>query len=447
MENEDIISQNQDQKTEPINVVPAVEVMTAIVAPVMETERSLAKIETRRKMKKPLTVLVCVLMALALFSAGLYVGLRTSQSAKQKLVGAKILPEKYKDVDFSKFWEALEGVESKYIGNIDYGKLVDGAIAGMVSGLEDPFTTYFNKQDLGTFNNEITGTFEGIGAEVSSRDGKIVVVAPIEGAPAQKAGLRSGDIIRAIDGESVEGVVIDAAVLKMRGKKGTTVSLTVSREEEADPIEIKIKRDVINVKSVEYKDMGDGIAYIRILRFDGNTKSLFEQYAGEIMKNKAKGLILDVRSNPGGYLDSAVDISSEFIKDGVIVIEEYKDGKRDETKASGKGKLFDIPMVMLINGGSASGSEILAGAIRDHKRGVLIGEKTFGKGSVQEMSPLSTGGALKITIAKWLTPNGSAIDKNGLNPDIEVKWEEDKNNLQKDNQLDRALEEVKKIAK
>lgn len=390
-------------------------------------------------------ILFFALISIVLFTSGLYIGLRSTQETKQNLIGRGLLPDKYKNADFNRLWEALNTLEGKYIGDVDYNKVIDGAIAGMVAGLEDPFTAYFNKQNLELFNGEITGTFEGIGAEVSARDKKLVIVAPLDGSPAQKAGLKPGDVIKMIDNYPVDGLTIDEAVMRMRGKKGTEVTLTISREE-GKTQEIKVRRDVINVKSAEYKDLGDGIAYIRLLRFDGTTKTLFEQYADTILNNKSKGLVLDMRNNPGGYLDSAIDISSEFIKEGVVVMEENKAGERKETKATGKGKLFDIPLVVLVNGGSASASEIVAGAIKDYKRGVLIGEKTFGKGSVQEMIGLSTGEALKITVAHWLTPNGTAIDKNGLLPDIEVKWEEN-GDVAKDNQLDRAKEELKKQIK
>lgn len=369
---------------------------------------------------------------------------RAPELVREKLVN-KDVPVKYKDVDFSRFWEALGVLEEKFIGNVDYTKLVDGAIAGMTATLGDPFTTYFDAKTLGEFNGEVTGTFEGIGAEITAREGKLVVIAPISGAPAEKAGLKSGDIIVLIDKQDVSNMTVDGAIMKMRGKKGTEVILTIVRGTEA-PIEIKINRDVINVKSVEYKQLDGGIAYVRVLRFDGETKKFFDEYASTIKNNGSKGLILDLRNDPGGYLDAAVDLSSQFIKDGSIVIEEYKDGKRDVINATGKGNFFEIPMNVLVNGGSASGSEIVAGAIKDRKRGLLIGEKTFGKGSVQELAQLSTGGAMKVTIAKWLTPNGTTIDKNGLLPDIEVKYE-GTTDVNKDNQLDRAVEEIKKIIK
>jgi carboxyl-terminal processing protease len=393
-----------------------------------------------------LSLLGIFLFGLVLFVTGYIMGIGGPENIQQRLVD-KDAPTRYKDIDFSKFWEVLGKVEDGYIGSVDYGKMIDGAIAGMVSSLGDPFSVYFDKDTLSTFNGEINGTFEGIGAELTARDGKLIVIAPIEGSPAEKAGIKAGDVIEAIEGQGVGAMTVDEAVMKIRGQKGTIVTLNIIRVGSEKPIEMKIKRDTINVKSVDYKIGDDGIAYLKILRFDTTTKELVSDAADDINKKKALALILDLRNNPGGYLDAAVDVSSQFIKEGTIVIEQYKDGKKEELTVKGNGKLYNIPMVVLVNGGSASASEILAGAIRDHKRGILIGEKTFGKGSVQEMQPLSSGGALKLTMAKWLTPNGTVIDKNGLIPDIEVKYEEDKVDIKKDNQLDRAKEEINKLIK
>jgi len=407
----------------------------------IEIEEETPKEIRSKKFPRLLMIPGILLLAAILFISGYFWGYSGKVIVKQKLVSTET-PVKYKDVDFSKFWEAFQKIEENYIGEIDYTKLVEGAIHGMISGLDDPFSVYMDKAELDDFNGEISGTFEGIGAEISAKNGSLVVVAPIEGSPAEKAGLKAGDIIRSIDSQIVDGMTVDEAINKIRGQKGTTVALTIARTGVEEPFEIKIKRDVINVKSVKYK-LENGIANIKILRFDQDTKKLLDDAANDMIKNNAKGLILDLRNDPGGYLDSAIDVTSEFVREGVVVVEEYKDGRKENSYATGEGKLFDVPMVVLINGGSASASEIVAGAIRDHGRGKLIGEKTFGKGSVQEMQPLSKGGALKITMAKWLTPNGTAIDKNGLIPDIEVKWDEG----DKDVQLEKALEELKKITK
>lgn len=400
----------------------------------------------KKAIRISLSLLGIFLFGIVLFATGYVMGIGGPENIQQRLTD-KDAPTRYKDIDFAKFWEALSVVEDNYIGSVDYNKIVDGAISGMVGSLGDPFSVYFNKDTLSEFNGEINGTFEGIGAEITARDGKLIIIAPLVGSPSEKAGLRSGDVIALIDDQGVGGLTVDEAIMKIRGQKGTTVTLSVVRAGSDKPIDIKITRDVINVKSVDFKIEDSGIAYIKILRFDANTKSLVSKAADEITKNKIKGLILDLRNDPGGYLDSAIDVSSEFIKEGTVVIEQYKDGKKEELSVKGGGKLYNIPMVVLVNGGSASASEILAGAIRDHKRGTLIGEKTFGKGSVQELQPLASGGALKLTMAKWLTPNGTVIDKNGLIPDIEVKYIEDSTDVKKDNQLDRAREEISKLIK
>lgn len=402
-------------------------------------------VKPKRIIKVSLIFIVLIIIGLASFSLGYYHGLGGAENIKQRIVG-KDAPVRFEDVDFSRFWEAFSLIEDEFIGDVDYEKAVDGAIFGMVNSLGDPFTAYFDKDMLNQFNEEINGTFEGIGAEISIRNNRLMIVAPIAGSPAEKAGLRSGDAINTIDGESVANMTIDEAIMKIRGKKGTAVVLNISRSGQEKPFDVKINRDVINVKSLDYKINDDGTAYIRILRFDPNTKALLEEAAKRINNNKVRGIVLDLRNDPGGYLDAAIDVSSQFIKEGVVVYEEYKDGRKDALVAKGGGMLYDIPVVVLVNGGSASASEIVAGAISDHKRGILVGEKTFGKGSVQEMSGLSSGGAVKVTIAKWLTPNGIAIDKNGLTPDIEVKWEED-GDVNRDNQLERAYQELVKNIK
>jgi len=383
---------------------------------------------------------IILIWIISIFFLGYFAGYGSVSGLPQRLIGQEP-PERYQYIDFSKFWEALEEIEKNYIGELDYEDIIEGAITGMVASLGDPFSTYITPENINLFQEEINGTFEGIGAEISVKDGQIIIVSPLEGSPAERAGVMAGDIIKQINGENVALMTLEEVVLKIRGEKGTWVTLTIIREGEEAPLEIKIRRDEIRVKSVRYELKNNDIAYIRILRFDNTTHSLFKQAVRQLKKDKAKGVILDLRNNPGGYLEAAIRITSEFIKEGVIAIEEFKDGKQEKIYATGKGKLVDIPLVVLINQGSASGSEIVAGAIQDQKRGILIGEKTFGKGTVQELNPLTRGGALKITIAKWLTPNGINIESNGLVPDIEVEWDEGEEDIQ----LKRAIEEVEKI--
>uniref|UniRef100_A0A7C4LZD6 S41 family peptidase n=1 Tax=candidate division CPR3 bacterium TaxID=2268181 RepID=A0A7C4LZD6_UNCC3 len=415
------------------------------ISPAVRQDHIENMVKPKRVIKISLFFLLLFVSILFSLGIGYYWGVGGPENIKQRIVGQDA-PIRYQDIDFSRFWEALEIVEGKFIGEMDYSRMIDGAIAGMVSSLEDPFTTYFNKETLKEFNSEINGTFEGIGAEISIRNNDLIIVSPLAGSPAEKSGLMAGDIINSIDGESVINMTIDEAIMKIRGDRGTSVVLNIKRVDQPESFDINIKRDVINIKSVQLKLNNDGTAYIRILRFDPSTNQLLDQIANQLKDNGVKGIVLDLRNNPGGYLESAIDVTSQFIKEGVVVFEEYKGGEKEALNSNGRGKLVDIPMVVLINGGSASASEILAGALRDHKRGILIGEKTFGKGSVQEMQVLKEGGALKITIAKWLTPNGSAIDKTGIMPDIEILWEKNQE-VGKDNQLEKAYEEIGKIIK
>ncbi len=398
-------------------------------------------------------VLIMAGIILVSFSVGFWLnqGINMVASIYGKGFLTESLPQSIGEADFSRFNEAIKAVEEKYIGVIDYNKLVEGAIAGAIASLEDPFSTYFTKQDLAEFNDELSGTFEGIGAEIGVRDKKLVVIAPVDGTPAKKAGLKPGDWIKFIDDKPTEYMTADEAVGLIRGKGGTEVKLSIVREGQDKVQEFKIKRQLINVKSVSYEKKDGNIAYIRIMRFDADTATLFSNVAKQAKKDGVKGVILDLRSNPGGYLDTAIAVAGDIIPDQVVVLEEQKNGQRKELKADNKGGLADISLVVLIDEGSASASEILAGAIRDNGRGILIGQTTFGKGTVQEMEQFGDGAALKITVAHWLTPKGTVIDKNGLKPDIEVKLG-DVPTLQsgqglKDEQLERAVEEIKKIIK
>lgn len=351
--------------------------------------------------------------------------------------------ELQKKIDFAPFWEALDKVQNKYVGEVDYAKAVEGAVAGMVASLEDPYSVYIDPDGLKAFNEELNGTFEGIGAEINIKDNKLMIVAPLEESPAQKAGLLPLDQITHIDGEAVTGLSLEQAVKKIRGKGGTVVKLTIIRAGGA-PVDISVTRGTINIKSVTYrkeKDMG----IIQIVRFDSSTVQLTRDAYDRAVKDGVNGLVLDVRNNPGGYLDAAVGVASLFMEDAVVVQEQYKGGQTDQLRTIGKPKDTQMPLVVIVNEGSASASEILAGALKDHGRARIVGAKTFGKGSVQEVVPLTKGGAIKVTIAKWLTPSGHALDKNGLDPDIVVEWKQAKEGAREtDPQLAKALELLRK---
>ncbi len=348
-------------------------------------------------------------------------------------------------VDFGSFWQVWDKLLKNYDGKFDYQKMIYGAIDGMVRSLGDPYTVFMTPDETKSFNEELEGSVKGIGAEVGTKDNRVVIVAPIADSPADKAGIRANDIILAIDGTDTTGMDLGTAVSKIRGEVGTKVKLEIQRGD--SKLNFEITRAQVNTKSVKWDVREGNIGYIEITRFDNNTAVLIRQATADLKNKSVKGIILDVRNNPGGYLDAAIDVSSEFVKSGIVVSEKTteKSGKEQKYFASGKGKLTDtaIPMAVLTNGGSASASEIVAGAIKDNDRGILIGEKTFGKGSVQTVDTLSNGASIRITVAHWFTPKGKNISKEGISPDIEVKLTEDDAKADKDPQLDKAIEYLK----
>ena len=340
-------------------------------------------------------------------------------------------------IDLSRFNEVLNLVEERHVGDETEQQLVDGAIKGLVESLNDPYSQYLTDEEMKAMISDLSGSFEGIGAVIESRsstgdscttlgpDCYLLVVSPIDGSPAKAAGIVSGDRITAVDGTSVDGETLDSAVRKVRGAKGTTVVITVIRGSEA-PQEISIVRDVIVVPAVEPKELstasGDPVGYLRLAEFSEVAAEQFHAALQKVVDAGTTRIVLDLRDNPGGYLSTALAIASEFIADGVVYMEETSDGKRTETRANGGGSATDpsIRLVVLINKGSASASEILAGALKDRGRATLVGETSFGKGVVQTFIDLSDGSGLKLTIAKWLTPNGTWINKVGIAPDYPV---------------------------
>lgn len=359
-------------------------------------------------------------------------------------------PEK---LDFSVFWEAWRQMDSKFVDveNLDPQKRVYGAVRGMVAAVGDPYSAYMDPEETKDFDTHMGGSFEGIGAELGMKEGMLTVVAPLEGMPAEKAGLRSGDVIAKIYDESTLDMTVDDAVKRIRGKKGTEVKLTIAREETKETLEIVIIRGKIDLKSVKYEKKNDNIGYIRVSSFLVNTDDEFNKAVVTAINDDVEGLVIDVRNNPGGYLDVAVNMISTFVSGGEVVVWEKGRGdkqnpsKETPIRALRKGdKLLDLPIVMVMNEGSASASEIMAGALRDLRGTKLIGGKSFGKGSVQQVQGLGDKSSMKITIAKWLTPNKSSIHEVGLEPDIDVEMTIDDYEAKRDPQLDRALEELKK---
>lgn len=352
---------------------------------------------------------------------------------------------KPKDINFALFWEAWNKVENSFAGPIDSQKMIYGAINGALASLEDPYTMFLPPDEAKRFDETLKGSFEGIGAELEKRDNNITVVAPLEDSPAQKAGLKAQDIILKVNDEEVTNLSIDEAVEKIRGNRGTTVKLTVYREGQAQPLEISIVRDTIVLKSVTWEVKDKNIGYIKVNLFGEDTLQLIRQAVSELQSKKVSGLIVDVRNNPGGLLETSVDMSSLFLKDrGAVVKEKDKDGKIQSFNATLPVAEGDLPMMILTNGGSASASEIFAGALQDYGRAKLIGEKTYGKGSVQALEKVSGGGSVRVTIAKWLTPKDRQIDKVGIEPDIKVELTEEDVKAERDPQLTRAIEELTK---
>lgn len=350
--------------------------------------------------------------------------------------------KKPKDVDFGIFWKAWDIVNEKYVGTISTQKLVHGAVKGMVEALGDPYSMMMEESENKAMLDDLSGELEGIGAELSLKDEKIIVVAPLDGSPAAKVGLKPNDQIVAIDDKDTVQMSLDDAVKLIRGKAGTEVVLLVNREGFEKPQEFKITRENISIASVKWEIKNDNIGYIKITQFGDDTTGLIQKAAKELVAKNPKAIILDLRNNPGGYLETSVDVASLFVPAGnVIVKEQYKNGNKEELKTTVEPLLKDYNLVVLVNEGSASASEIVAGALRDIKGIKIVGKKSFGKGTVQELNDLDATATLRLTIAKWLTPKDFAIDKEGIKPDYEV--DENTTDPSQDSQLNKALELVK----
>jgi carboxyl-terminal processing protease len=348
-------------------------------------------------------------------------------------------------LDFNLYWEVWDSVKNNFIdkNQLSNQELFYGSLRGLAAATEDPYTVFMDPEESQEFADDLAGTFEGIGAEVGLRNDITTIIAPLDDTPAQKAGLRAGDKIYAVDGASTLGLTINEVVRMIRGPKDTEVTLTIIRGQDK-PTDIKIKRSVIIVRSVKTEMRSDGIFVIRVSNFNNDTEDLFEVAVNTILLKNPQGIILDLRSNPGGYLETAVKLASEWIEVGPIVAEQLNNNRRNEYPANGRARLKDFPTVVLVDGGSASASEILAGALRDYKKAILVGETTFGKGSVQTLRDLSDGSVLKITIARWLTPAGDFINDKGIEPNITVEMTAEDFDQERDPQFDKAVELLKK---
>lgn len=427
-------------------------------------------------MKNRVKFFQLVLVIIIVFLSGYYFGVNKVnldwKNYKPVLnVVSKEPPPGLLNIDFNPFWSVWQKLATSYYdkSKIDQQKMLNGAISGMVQSLGDPFTIYLPPVQNNSFKQGLAGQFSGIGAELGTKDKDIIVISPLDGSPAEKGGIKAGDIIVSVDAKSTADWSLSQAVEKIRGPKGTTVTLTVIHKDTQKKVDIKITRDVITVKSVvmdvrSAKCSGSSCeilaktdncegqdctkyAYIRLSQFGDNTNqewsTLINGLNEKIKTDKSiKGIVFDLRNNPGGYLTDATFIASEFIKKGQVVVKQDNGQTVEDLKAERDGLLLTPRLVILINKGSASASEIVAGAMKDYKRATLIGETSFGKGTIQTAEDLGDGAGLHVTIAKWLTPNGVWVNQKGLIPDLEVKL--DVKDPSRDTQLEKAVFELLK---
>ncbi len=414
-------------------------------------DTSVVGINTPRPRRSLLGIGLAMLLAVATFFSGLHLG---SEMRLEASLGALFNPQPKVDasVDLSRFWEVWSILENKYVSGTTTSTLtseerIQGAISGLVASYDDPYTIYLPPEEATAFAEEIAGNFSGVGMEVGIRDNMVTVIAPLPETPAEKAGILSGDTLIKIDDVTTEGMGTDEAVRRIRGERGTEVNLTVFREGDTEFREFTIVRDTIVIPTSKTEER-DGVFIISLYSFNALAEAEMQTALRSFVRSGKDKLILDLRGNPGGYLESAVSIASYFLPLGKVVVRENFGGDEEEQlyRSSGKelGKSAPKSIVVLIDGGSASASEILAGALKEHDVATLIGETTFGKGSVQELVELGDGSSVKVTIARWLTPDGNSISEGGLAPDIEVKITPEDREAERDPQLEAAIEFLNK---
>ncbi len=390
-------------------------------------------------------IVFMLLFAGALFYGGFYVGQQSVPQVTQVTGLSNLETNKPEDVDFDTFWKVWNTINEKYVATeaVSTEDKVWGAIKGLTDSLGDPYSVFLPPDENKAFEEMITGSFGGVGMEIGEQDGVIVVIAPLKGTPADRAGIRAGDSVLMINDTATAGITVDEAVNLIRGEPGTVVQLGIRRGE-GEMQTIPVTRDIISIPTLETETRGD-VFIISLYNFDALSLSDFRRAMTEWGSSPADKLILDLRGNPGGYLESAVSIASYFVPTGDVIVRERVDGEADEVVHRSKGLVLNKQpkkIVVLVNEGSASASEILAGALQEHHLATLVGTKTFGKGSVQELIPITLTTSLKLTVAQWLTPNGNSISKGGLTPDVVAEITLDDIAAGKDPQMDRALEIV-----
>jgi len=399
------------------------------------------------KKKPPVYIFTFVLIIVAFVSGFIIGGEQSGQ-----LSSISIFPEGNanipSDVDFTPLWKAWNLIELKYVpasttDTIANEDRVYGAIQGLTNSLGDPYTVFLPPQEASIFEADISGNFEGVGMEIGIRENVLTVIAPLKGTPAERAGVHAGDKILEIDGESTNGITVDTAVLQIRGERGTVVIFTIAREGEAESLTISVARDIIEIPTIDTELTEDNIFVIRLFNFSAISPGLFRGALREFVETGSDKLILDLRGNPGGFLEASVDMASWFLPAGeVIVTEDFGENIKERAHRSKGYDIFNesLNMVVLVNQGSASASEILAGALKEHGVATIVGSQTFGKGSVQELLDVTEDTSLKVTIARWLTPNGTSISDGGLTPDIVIDMTSEDIEQLRDPQFDRAVE-------
>lgn len=403
-----------------------------------------AEIKKHSLFRRVVVSYIGIIFLAGIFGAGFLTGSLSGAPTIQNVLRQYTSGTQSPNVDFSLFWDVWNVLQEKYVEQpVDEQQLTYGAITGLVESLKDPYSIFLTPEMAKEFEDSINGTFSGIGAEIGTKNDQLQIIAPLAGSPAESAGLLAGDAILAIDQADTQGMSLSEAVSRIRGDVGTVVTLTILRNGDAESREIPVTREVIKVASLTHEIQttpgGKRVTVIELSQFATDASTLLEQAINDHFLQDSEGVILDLRNNPGGRLSTAIDVASQFIENDVVLLERDSTQKLTEHRSTGVARLKSEKLVVLVNEGSASASEIVAGAIQDYGIGLIVGETTFGKGSVQDISELRDGSAVKLTVAKWLTPKGRLIDNEGIVPDVEVKRTEQDYNDDRDPQLDWAL--------